>query len=36
MKRLGYVGDRGLPKVTQSDAKMLDGINIAFGKVAGR
>ena len=31
---LGYVGDRGLPQVTEQDAKMLDGINIAFGKVA--
>ncbi|MCR4622705.1 MAG: chitinase [Clostridiales bacterium] len=31
---LGYVGDRGLPFVTEGDAKMLDGINIAFGKVA--
>ena len=34
MKILGYVGDRGLPYVTEADARMLDGINIAFGKVA--
>ncbi len=34
MKILGYVGDRGLPYVTEADTRMLDGINIAFGKVA--